>query len=128
MHKDRVVGHFALVFAGVADGEAGIIVERAVDFLLKMETAEENMLVIVDQADVVDDLKALEALLDRRQHIEHRLLLFVGEVVGVGDGKVVVHMEVYTALGAPDVESLEQGRDAAVFATDGNDTHNMILL
>ena len=67
---------------------------------------------------MIDDLEALEALLDPRQHVEHGPLLFLVEMVGVRDGEVVVEVVVDPPLPAPGVDAVDQGAHPGVLASD----------
>ena len=65
---------------------------------------------------MVLDLKTLVAFLDRPRQGEHGLLLFRADVLGVGNGEMVVHVEVAPALQAPGLERIGEGGLAGILA------------
>ena len=85
-----------------------------------MEPAEEDVIELVHQPDVVHDLEPLKPLLDGRQHVDESPLLRFVEVVRVRYGEVVVEMVVHAPFVTPGVEAVDQRRDPGVFAAHGD--------
>ena len=102
---------------------AGIVITRTVDHLFHVEATQQDVLVFVNQTHVVGDLETLKPFFDAGQHVQHALLFLIGEMVGVGNRKVIVQMVVDAPLEAPGVNAVDECRHSRVFATDDDDAH-----
>ncbi len=116
----RVPGHLYFVLPGLVYLNAGVVVERAVDFFFDVKAAQQDVVVAVQQADVVDHLQALEALFEDGQQVDHGLLGLGVQVIAVGDGKVIVEVKIEAPFAAPIHEAIDQGGDAGVLTAYGN--------
>ena len=129
--QNHVRGHVAFPRLGGFHRvrEVRIVVALPIDHFFDVKAGEQDVLVFVDQADVIGDLKTLKTLFDGRGQFGHGLLIrgiFQGLLVR--NGKVIVHVMANPAIHAPLLDGLNQRGFARVFRADNDDAHGKLLV
>jgi hypothetical protein len=119
MHQGRIERYITLELSAVILHYAfAVVVPRAEDGFLDVASNDQDVFVIVEDLDVVMDLKSLESLLHHRPQIPHAFLFVFREMLAVWNGEVVIHMEKKALVLSPLLYVVDEGCFSGVFASD----------